>query len=284
MKSYLLALILLAWATVVAAQSQTETIRKTGSFKNANGSRVLSVENIQGFVRIESYNGDQIELVAEKIISAKNQDDTAKGLREVEVKLTETADSIYVLVEAPFIFRKKGNSRNIRINLDDLEYEYKVDMTLRVPANINLNVATVNNGDVTLSNVTGDIKARNVNGPIKLTGTTGKADVSTVNGRIDVLFARNPTADCRFKTINGNVNVQYAPQLNASVSFKSMNGQFYTDLSEVEMMPVRVIKNSETAGGGTVYKIDKRQSYKVGNGGPALTFETLNGNIYLKKN
>jgi hypothetical protein len=283
MKRNLLLLVLWGLATAVLAQSRTETIKKTAAFKSSGGTRVLSVENIQGFVHVEAYNGDKVELVAEKKITAKNQADVEKGMREVEVKLIEVADSIYVYVDAPFIFRKQKRSRNIMINLDDIDYEYQVDMTLKVPAKTNLAVSTVNNGDVTVTNVTGDMKVRNVNGPLKLTGVGGKTDASTVNGRIDVFYASNPAADSKFKTINGNVNIYYAPKLNADVSFKSMNGQFYTDLSELEMMPVRVIKNSEGRGEGTVYKIDKMQSYKVGKGGPDLSFETLNGNIYLKK-
>lgn len=270
-------------ATVAQAQDQRETIKKTGSFNSAGGTRVLSVENIQGFVHVEAYNGDKVELVAQKRISARNQQEVEKGQREVEVKLIEAGDSIYVYVEAPFIFRKQPRSRNIMINLEDIKYDYQVDMTLRVPTKTNLAVSTVNNGDVMITGVNGDLKVRNVNGPLKLVDVVGKTDASTVNGRIDVFFAGNPNADAHFKTINGNVNVNYAPKLNASVSFKSMNGQFYTDLSEVEMMPVRVIKNHEGQGSGTVYKIDKMQGYKVGNGGPTLSFETLNGNIYLKK-
>ena len=282
MKRNLLLLGLWCLATVALAQSQSETIKKSGSFKSA-GNRVLSVENIQGFVHVEAYNGDKVELVAEKKITAKKQEDVAKGMREVEVKLVESGDSIYVYVDAPFIFRKQKKGRNVMINLDDIDYEYQVDMTLKVPAKLNLAVSTVNNGDVTVTGVSGDMKVRNVNGPLKLTDVGGKTDASTVNGRIDVFYATNPTDESKFKTVNGNVNVHYAPKLNAAVSFKSMNGQFYTDLTEVEMVPVRVTKNTEGQGEGTVYKIDKLQNYKVGKGGPALNFQTLNGNIYLKK-
>ncbi|KAA5548272.1 DUF4097 family beta strand repeat-containing protein [Adhaeribacter rhizoryzae] len=283
MKKHLLLIMLWSLATLAWAQSQTETINKTAGFKNAGGAKVLSVENIHGFVHVEAYNGNTVELVAEKEIKANNQQEVAKGMQEVQVKLIETADSIYVYLDAPFIFRKKSRGRNMNINLDDIKYKYQVDMTLRVPAKINLALSTVTEGDVTVTGVTGDLKIRNVNGPLKLTNVAGKTDASTVNGRIDIFYAGNPPADSEFKTVNGNINVHYAPNLNATVSFKSLNGQFYTDLNDVEMMPVQVIKNSEGRGSGTVYKIDKKQNYQVGKGGPALRFETLNGNIYLKK-
>lgn len=280
----LLLLLFLGISASVLAQTQQETIHKTGSFNSTGRARVLSVQNIHGFVHVEAYPGDKVDLVAEKIISAKNISDVEKGMREVEVKLIQAKDSIYVFVDAPFIFRKQSRSRNMVINLEEIAYTYQVDLTLRVPANLNLVISTVSNGEVMVNNVIGDIKANHVNGPVTLKGVAGKAEASTVNGRIDVYFKQNPTADSRFKTINGNVNVYYAPKFNATVAFKTMNGQFYTDLTEVEITPVRVIKNSENKGDGTTYKIDKSNGYKVGTGGPALSFETLNGNIYLKKN
>ncbi|GEO04928.1 hypothetical protein AAE02nite_25920 [Adhaeribacter aerolatus] len=283
MKKNALLIILWCLTTVTWAQSQTETIKKSLAFKNPGGARVLSVENIHGFVHVEAYNGDKVELVAEKKVSANDQQEVEKGMREVEIKIIEASDSIYVYLDAPFIFRKKSRGRNMNINLDDIKYKYQVDMTLRVPAKINLALSTVTEGDVAVSGVTGDIKVRNVNGPLKLANVAGKTDASTVNGRIDIAYAGNPTADSEFKTVNGNINVHYAPNLNATVSFKSLNGQFYTDLTDVEMMPVQVVKNTEGRGAGTVYKIDKKQNYQVGKGGPALRFETLNGNIYLKK-
>lgn len=283
MKRNFLVWVLWSLATVALAQTQTETIKKTATFKNTAGTRVLLVENIHGFVHVEAYHGDKVELVAEKMIIAKNQDEITKGMREVEVKVVEVSDSIYVYLDAPFIFRKQPRSRNLMINLEEPKYEYQVDITVKIPSKTNLSVATVNKGDVTVTDVSSDLKVRNVNGPVKLTGVAGKIDAHTVNGRIDVDFAGNPTANSEFKTVNGNINVHYAPNLNAAISFKSLNGQFYTDLSEVELMPVRITKNTAGQGAGTVYKIDKMQNYKVGKGGPALRFETLNGNIYLKR-
>jgi hypothetical protein len=283
-KNLFTALLIMVLPMAASAQSQEETIHKTGIFPIGSKTRVLSVDNIQGFVHIEAYAGDKVELTAEKKITAQNQPDVTKGMEEVQVKLNQSGDSIYVFVEAPFVIRKKKPGRQLIINLEDSRYNYEVNLTLRVPANVNLVVSSVSNGDIKVENITGNINARHVNGPITLTGVAGNAQATTVNGRIDVFYKANPTADARFKTINGNVNVHYAPQINANVAFKTLNGQFYTDLSEVELMPVQVVKNSEGRGEGTIFRINKSNSYKIGAGGPALSFETLNGNIYLKKN
>jgi len=282
-KLFLLSLLSLLMLANGYAQSQTEKISKTGSFRNPQATHVLSVVNIQGFVKVEGYNGDKVMLEGEKTISAKNQADVAKGRQEIQLQLVESGDSVYVYLDAPFISQKKSRGRSFNINLDDVEYDYKIDLTLKVPFNTTLDVSTVNNGDVSVNNTSGNLKVRNVNGGIYLNNITGATDANTLNGPVEVSYTKNPQADSKFKTLNGQIKVHYAPRLNATVSFKSMNGQFYTDLPDLEMLPVKVTRNTSNNGAGTVYKIDKNQHYKVGQGGIALVFETLNSNIYLQK-
>ena len=282
-KLFLLPLISLLMQANGYAQSQTEKITKTGSFQNTRTTHVLSVVNVQGFVKVEGYNGDKIMLEGLKTISAKNQQDLAKGMQEMQLQLVESGDSVYVYLDAPFIFRKKTKGRSMNINMEDVNYDYKFDLTLKVPFNTNLDISTINNGDVTVNNTRGNLKVRNVNGGIFLNDIAGATDANTVNGPVEVRYAQNPTASSSFKTINGPVKVYCAPKLNATVSFKSMNVQFYTNLSDLEMLPVKVTHNTNNNGSGTVYKVDKNQNYKVGQGGINFAFETLNVNIYLQK-
>jgi hypothetical protein len=282
MKKILFMLLLAVPILALQAQSQQETIRKTAAFRSANN-RVLSVENIQGDVVVQAYNGDQVVLEAEKIITADKQADVAQGMRELQLKMVEAGDSIYVYLEAPFINRKKSRSRNFSVEREDEDYRYQVNMTLKVPAKMKLLVSTVNNGQVRVSQVQGDIKARNVNGPITLTGVSGAADAHTVNGQIEVTYNMDTPPAAFFKTINGNVNVFYPGRLHGILSFKTMHGEFFTDLQQLELQPVKVIRNASQQGSHTTYKINKNQGYKAGKGGAEIRFETLNGNIYLKK-
>ena len=273
---------LLAMATV-QAQSQKEKKSITGSFQNSQNTRVLSLANISGFVKIEGYKGDKVMLESEKTVTARNQAEVAKGMQEVQLKLLEAGDSIYVYLDAPFIHRKNSRGRSLNMNTNAIHYEFKYNLTLKVPFKTDLDVSTINDGDVTVSNITGNLKVRNVNGGIFLTNITGSTQASTVNGPVEVSFAQAPSADSHLKTINGEVKVFYPGKLDATVSFKSMNGQFYTDLKDLELQPVKITRNTSNNGSNTVYKVDKNQTYKAGQGGIALKFETLNGDIYLKR-
>lgn len=62
-----------------------------------------------------------------------------------------------------------------------------------------------------------------------------------------------------------------------------MNGEFYTDFQEVERLPARVTKVQEKKGDGIVYKLNAIPSVRFGKGGKIFKFETLNGNVYIKK-
>lgn len=62
-----------------------------------------------------------------------------------------------------------------------------------------------------------------------------------------------------------------------------MNGAFYTDFPDVELLPPTVTKNQEKRGDGTIYKMNKDTKMRIGTGGKQFKFETLNGNIYIKK-
>ena len=64
------------------------------------------------------------------------------------------------------------------------------------------------------------------------------------------------------------------------MEFESFNGSFFTNINNLEQMPVVVEKKKSEQ--GIKYKVNGNR-YKVGNGGANLDFETFNGNVYLKE-
>lgn len=288
MKKILFSLAVLAYSgltgqTFAQKVSEKETINRTVSFNTAAGTYVLSVQNIQGDVKVEGYNGDKVTLVAEKTISAQDKADAQKGMREVQLKTVASGDTVYVFLEAPFIYRKKGRMRSMNIDRDDYDYDFQFDITIKVPRQTNLDVSTVNNGEVTVANTRGMVKASNVNGPIKITNIEGTTKANTVNGDVDVSYTKNPSADSDFRTINGKINVSFKPNLAADFTFKTMHGEFFSDFDDLKTLPAQTVKNTQSSRSGTVYKVDNRQAMRLGKGGPTFRFETLNGNVYVRQ-
>jgi DUF4097 and DUF4098 domain-containing protein YvlB len=141
-------------------------------------------------------------------------------------------------------------------------------------------VSTVNKGDIEVLNVSGIVVANNVNGSITLNHLKSETVAHTVNGDVDLSYDVNPSGNCRFYTLNGDINADFSPGLAANVSFESFNGSFFTNLHEMELLPVTMEKIENKP--GVKYKI-KGNRYKVGPGGANLDFETFNGNVYLKE-
>jgi DUF4097 and DUF4098 domain-containing protein YvlB len=147
-----------------------------------------------------------------------------------------------------------------------------------VPARLRMTLKTVNDGDIDVGNITGDFDVHNVNGDINMKEVAGSGRVSTVNGDVAVSFRKNPAGECSFKTVNGEVDVEFPEPVSAALRLKTMNGDVYTDF------PVKHVAEKASfteKRGKKVYKSGDSFVVEAGEGGPELTFDTLNGDIYI---
>lgn len=287
-----LALALSQWL-IASAQTHTETISKELAFEVRSAGNALIISNINGAITIDAYEGDKILLEVTKTINAKTEERLATGKTEVRLGIVDRADTIILYVNDGCHEFTRTNGRGDHSSGPDgwgyqsrsphdcnLPYDYKMDFRLKVPTSLNLNVKTVNEGNVNVRNVRGVITAGNINGSISLTGLSRGAEAHTINGDVDVEYVVNPDEECRFYTLNGDINALFPSDLSATLSFESFNGDFFTNFTDVQNMPHKVVKASR--GQGLHYKIAGNE-FKVGHGGPLLDFETFNGNVYLKE-
>ena len=277
--------LLMGWVVCFAqlslnAQEFKEHIHKEFVPKSAHA--VLAVYNISGSIKVVGYAGDKVIFDVDKTISAKNSNDLETGKKEFSFEFEQTTDTIEAYISEPEDSRPydddRGHWREHRIR-----YRYNLEFTIKVPFTMNLCVSTVNNGDINVSDVTGRLDVSNVNGSISVAGAKGITDAHTVNGNVTVTYNAVPQDESSYNTINGDLRVTYPSALSADLEFKSLNGNFYTDFSDVEILPFKVIKSDEQNDGGTMYKLDKNSNFRFGKGGKIFKFETLNGNVYIKK-
>ncbi|MEX1238723.1 MAG: hypothetical protein WEB30_03370 [Cyclobacteriaceae bacterium] len=293
MKTRILLLVLIL-GPAAYAQNFSETISKELTFEKKSPDNALMIANIFGNVKVVGHEGQKILLEVKRSIYAKTDARLEKGKQEVQLGIIDRADTIIVYVsDGCNQFRKRSN-RSGQSNRHDrgwgyhsewqnnchVDYDYKMDFTLKVPASLHLLVSAINDGDVTVENINGIVKAGNINGSIRLTNLKSEADAHTINGDVDIEYAQNPGKDCRFYTLNGDINASFQPGLSANMSFESFNGSFYTNLNSLETLPVKVEK--ATKGDGIKYKINGNR-YQIGRGGAMLDFETFNGNVYVKE-
>jgi hypothetical protein len=262
-----------ALALAYGDQEARETIRQT-----LPGAARLEVDNVQGYIHVSGYNGSEIQIVAEKSIEAESAERLEAAKQEVKLDVSRAGDTLTLFVDGPFRCHCEDNRWGTRDH-GHRGYRVTYDFEIKVPAATILRLGTVNSGDIHVENTIGDFDISNVNRGIEMTEVSGSGLVHTVNGPIKVLFARNPSSACSFGTVNGSIETSFRGALNADVRVKTFNGQAFTDY-DVTALP-RIVSAGQRRDGKFVYHSDDFNGMRIGNGGPELKYDTLNGSIRI---
>jgi DUF4097 and DUF4098 domain-containing protein YvlB len=286
-------LIIMALATCMAsAQAQThqENIVKELTFESINANNTVIVENVFGNITVEGYNGNTIIVEVGKVINAETQARLEQGIKDIQLGVIDRGDTLILFTEGACHSFGKDKTKNERTGgwgyqwdckTDcNMEFEYLMNFKIKIPSKSNMVATTVNNGDIVASKVGGAVFAQNVNGSVRLEDLTQSSYAHTINGDVTVSYTKHPQTACRFYTLNGNINANFPKGLAANVNFKSYNGEFYTNVNDLNNLPVKVEK--QATGKGTKFSVSGNR-FKAGGGGTLLDFETFNGNVYLKE-
>lgn len=268
--------------TAVQAQEFKQHLSREFSIGNAAAGQ-LTLYNINGPIRVEGYSGDKVVVGVDELITADDSGEVAVGKNEVKPEFEQRGDSILIYLSAPWDSRPHRWDRNGQWNNERIDYDFQLSFTVKVPDKMNVLVSTVNKGDVVVQDVAGALNINNVNGPITIRNAKGATKARTINGDLTVGYQDTPPAASDYYTLNGTLTVTYPANMSAICQFKSMNGSFYTDFPNVEVLPAKVIRNEERTGNGVRYKLNIARQVKIGDGGKLFKFETMNGDIYIKK-
>jgi len=263
------------------AQDFKTHISKEFTLKKAASATVVGIYNISGSVKIEGYSGDKVTIEVDETITGNTQADVEQGKKDFKLNIDQSADTIMAYVAEPW--STKPHPRGWHYDSEDVRYRVNLEFVVKVPNNVNLHVSTVNNGIIDINNVFGKLDVRNVNGAIEISNAKGATTANTVNGLVNISYLTVPTDESSYKTINGKMTISYPASLSADMQFKSLNGGFYTDFEEVSALPPTVTRATDKKSNGTLYRMNKDMQVRVGKGGKLFKFETLNGNIYIKK-
>jgi hypothetical protein len=263
--------------TLAHGQEYKEHISKQFTF----GKGIVVVYNIWGSIKVEGYAGDKVLMEIDQTIKGKTQADVDLAKKEFKLGFNQKADSVIAYTAEPYDTRPHNWTRDDKDHHQN--YIVQLEYTIKVPFNMSLAVSTVNDGHITVKDVYGSLKVNNVNGSLEIINAKGTTIAHTVNGPVTVNYLAVPPGESSYQTINGQMNITYPANLSADLSFKSMNGQFFTDFPDAQVMPSKVVKTEAKSGGGTTYKLNSNSDVRIGSGGKLFKFETLNGNIYIKK-
>jgi len=270
-------------ATILDASHRSWTTEAREAFHYTfSNDGTLDVDNVDGTIQVAGDNGNTIRVEGEQIIRAEDKQALDRAKREVKLDVNEKDGIAQLYVNGPF----RGNNHSsddhgFHIHFDDHEYEVTYNFTIHVPRETVLRLRTVN-GDVKAEETRGKFDIHGVNGAVTMTGTAGSGTLRTVNGRTAVSFRENPRAASDFQTVNGTIEAAFPPNLSADLRLKTLNGQAYTDFEATALLPSPA-EAGERSKGRFVYKTNHFSRVRIGSGGPELSFETVNGDIRIRK-
>lgn len=252
------------------------TIEKTYELESPKD-MVVVVDNIFGNITVEPSTDNKVYLIVDIEISAGNESLLQKAKSELKLGEIFSHDSLVFYTKAPFIKRKKWGNDWGHDMRDEPQYSFRYQYTLKVPKEATIDAKTINKGDVYVKDIK-TVKACNVNGSVEIKNVNQVLQASSVNGDITINFLENPKNAIDFNTVNGDFNLELPNNLNAKVFFDSMNGALFTAFDYQTLRPK--VEKSEKNG---TFKIGTKTGVEIGNGGPELSFKSINGNVYLKK-
>ncbi|REE00564.1 hypothetical protein C7460_105193 [Marinoscillum furvescens DSM 4134] len=274
-------IILLCIPILANAQEQQEN----GSGRLSIDGKPVSivVDNVFGSVNVLGSTANEVTYSVKKKLAADSKSALQKGWDEITMEVIKRNDSILFFLKAPYICSKwTGCSKGNNWDGGPEGYTFQFDVMLEVPSYADLHVSTVDRGSITIEKVSGELAAFHVNGEVTLRDAVEVTEARSVNGNVTVYYNSVPRSDGLFSSINGKLRVFTAEGLNARVAAKSMNGQFYTSFAH-ELIPPKLTKTVQKNGSKTSFRLDESYGIQIGKNGPLLNFETLNGDIFLRK-
>jgi hypothetical protein len=253
-------------ADVVETRELAETIAVP-----ADEPLVVIVKNIIGPIRVTGHDGNSVEMRATETVRGDLQADIERARAEMQLR-TETEPGRVAIRVRPI--DENGGRRG----WDGYSVEY--DIEVRVPRNATLEVATVNDGDVTVEGVNGAFELKNVNGAVRLVGAGGSGTINTVNGDVEATFARTPAEPLSFRTVNGELDVTFPSNLSAELAFHTMQGDVFTDFDVDSLSDPPEVRRDR---GRYFMSTNRTSAFRVGTGGERHSFNTLNGDIFVRK-
>ncbi|HEY3836939.1 MAG TPA: hypothetical protein VGL72_10225 [Bryobacteraceae bacterium] len=271
---------IISLALVPLALTAQEKLKHTDTIQRTfPAPKTVGVDNISGSIHVIGYNGQQVELTAVRTDEADTQEQLALAAREVTLKTEEKDGELQIYPDGPF---RDSHSPFERRRYHEPGYHFSFEITLRVPASMNLDLRNVNKGGIAVEGVRGHFDVHEVNGGVTMKEMGGEGDVQSVNGPVQVAFSSNPTGPCKFRTVNGAVNVDLKAGLAADLEYKTLHGGVYTDF-DLTGAPSMVAGKADQQNGKFVYRSHGFSKSRIGGGGPLLSFETINGEIQIHK-
>ncbi len=253
---------------------KTKTDRVSVPFSDPSKPGLVEVSLMNGSITVTGYTGKEVIIVAttamEKLTISEEKVGKAKGMKKISY-----------------------NSTGLRVEEEDNVIEIRtqsmkrsVSLTIQVPTNSDLNLSTMQSGDIFVENVNGEMDVNNMNGKVILKNVSGSVVAHSLNDDLEVILIKiTPGKPMSFSTMNGDVDVTLPANTSANIKMRSTNGDIFSDF-DIKITPSpakRLVENNRKQGGKYQITFDEYLIGTLNGGGQELTFKTFQGDIYIRK-
>ena len=161
----------------------------------------IELDNINGDVRISSWERNEVKVDAVKYA------DTKERLDEAKIEVDSGKDYLSIRTKYP------GHDNNW--NWGSHNNPASVEYTLTVPRNARLDEIKLINGQLNITGVSDEVRASCINGRLEARDLVGRAKLQTINGKLDVRFAQLTGQDVELGSVNGALELTIPSDSNA---------------------------------------------------------------------
>lgn len=256
------------------AQTVSESREWTDSYPVSGVSNTLEISNIWGNVEVRQGEAGKIVVSVKETRSAPDQQLFDRSLEVLKLTTESDENGISLIVG-----QRWGNWRHHQ-SCRDCRVEYQFDV--QVPAQTDIDVSTVNDGKVKVTDVEGRISASNVNGPIFVSNAQLCNSFTNVNGVVDLSFTQSPQNDCEIETVNGDVKLALPASAGINLALNQSNGKVISEFDVDSFSLPAKVEHIESDGINR-YRIHQAAGLRLAGGGKIFTISSLNGDIRIQK-
>ncbi len=286
----LLGLLLLIGTAVLGLAQDAKVDRAVVPLTNPEKPALIKAGVLMGGITVKGYAGKEIIVEArirEEKLGEGEDHLEAEEAEPAENEHEEDRDKAAGMKLIPVVGTGlEIEEENNVVTISSESWKNAVDLVIQVPSASNLELSSTNDGDILVENVSGTIEVGNVDGSNILKNVSGNVVAHTVNGEILVQLSRvTPDKPMSFSTMNGDVDVTLPADIKASVRMKTQQGDIYSDFDvSLKPSPQKPAEEAMKSGKGK-YRIsfDRFLTGSINGGGPEITFNAFNGDIYIRK-
>jgi len=281
----ILMLVILSVVNANATPNPIEEVIEKGFDLESAGT--FSLTNVAGNIDINSWNKEEVRMIASKSISSWGTDNPEELLNKIKIEVTSQKKNLRIHTRYPTL----SGIKNARV-----DYQLWIPETVRVQVesvsgmihmekHLNQIYAKTVSGGIKLNNIEGFVEVKTVSGKISASQIKGDIKASSVSGNLvfrdcegifsdlhstsgdieaELLSLDEDASGMSLSTVSGEISLYLPNDASFDLRIKSVSGEINTKFKVL----VENMKRNQLTG-------------KVGAGGLNVELRTISGDIFL---